>query len=239
MPPFLGQGMCSGLRDAAALAWRLDLVASGRANQDILDSYGTERITHVREIIDEAIAIGRVICELDPVRAAARDAAMLAELADPEALTVEPPHPRLGVPSITLVDDVNAGRLSIQGRVDVDGSIGVFDDAVGGGWELIALDFDPLAALPRELANWFAGIGGTATAITTDGRVRDVDGTYAAWFAEHACTVVLSRPDFYIFGTGDAQAIEALLRNLRAALGDEAASSGHHANTSALEGATS
>ncbi|HEX3679483.1 MAG TPA: bifunctional 3-(3-hydroxy-phenyl)propionate/3-hydroxycinnamic acid hydroxylase, partial [Galbitalea sp.] len=175
MPPFLGQGMCSGLRDAAALAWRLDLVASGRATDRILESYGTERGAHVREIIDEAIAIGRVICELDPQRAAERDAAMLAELADPAALTIEPPHPRLGEPSITVGNDSNAGRLSVQGRVEVDGSPGLFDDVVGGDWELISLGFDPLADVAEELADWFRGVGGTATAITEGGHVRDVD----------------------------------------------------------------
>lgn len=239
MPPFLGQGMCSGLRDAAALAWRLDLAASGRASDSILDSYGSERATHVREIIDEAIAIGRVICVLDPARAAERDAVMLAELNDPAALTVEPPHPRLGHPSITVQGDDNAGRLSVQGRVDSAGSIGLFDDVVGGSWELIAQGFDPLVAVPRDLVRWFASIGGTATAITADRPVRDVDGTYAAWFAAHECAVVLSRPDFYIFGTGDEHGVEPLLRSLRAALGDQAATSDHQVSRNTLEGASS
>ena len=239
MPPFLGQGLCSGLRDAAALAWRLDLAASGRASDSILDSYGSERAAHVREIIDEAIAIGRVICVLDPARAAERDAAMLAELNDPAALTVEPPHPRLGHPSITVLGDDNAGRLAVQGRVAVAGSIGLFDDVVGGSWQLIAQGFDPLSAVSGDLAEWFASIGGTATAITADGPVRDIDGTYAAWFAAHECTVVLCRPDFYIFGSGDAHGVAPLLRSLRAALGGEAAPSDHHVSSNALEGAPS
>jgi 2-polyprenyl-6-methoxyphenol hydroxylase-like FAD-dependent oxidoreductase len=238
MPPFLGQGMCSGLRDAAAMAWRLDLVASGRAGEGILDSYGTERGTHVREIIDEAIAIGRVICELDPERAAERDAAMLAELADPAALTVEPPHPRLGEPSITLDGDTNAGRLSVQGRVEVDGSMGLFDDLVGGEWQLIALGFDALRGMPDELANWFRSIGGRASAMTADGEVRDVDGTYFGWFAAHGCSVVLSRPDFYIFGTGYEEDVVGLLKSLRAELGQPLPSD-HHLSNNALEGASS
>jgi 3-(3-hydroxy-phenyl)propionate hydroxylase len=238
MPPFLGQGMCSGLRDAAAMAWRLDLVASGRASDSILESYGTERGTHVREIIDEAIAIGRVICELDPQRAAERDAAMLAELADPAALTIEPPHPRLGEPSITVGNDSNAGRLSVQGRVEAHGSTGLFDDVVGGDWELIGLGFDPLADVAEELADWFRSIGGTATPITADSRVRDVDGTYLAWFAAHECSVVLSRPDFYIFGTGNKEDIAGLLESLRAELGQPLPSD-HDLSNNELEGAPS
>jgi 3-(3-hydroxy-phenyl)propionate hydroxylase len=238
MPPFLGQGMCSGLRDAAALAWRLDLVASGRASDGILDSYATERGTHVREIIDEAIALGRVICELDPQRAAERDAAMLAELADPAALTVEPPHPRLGDPSITINGDSDAGRLSIQGRVEVDGLTGLFDDLVGGDWQLITMGFDPLVDVTADVVDWFQGIGGTATAITADGQVRDVDGTYLGWFAAHECSVVLSRPDFYIFGTGNKQDVASLLDSLRAELGQPRASD-HDLSSNALEGASS
>jgi 3-(3-hydroxy-phenyl)propionate hydroxylase len=222
MPPFLGQGMCSGLRDAAALAWRLDLVASGLASDGVLDTYGTERATHVREIIDEAIAIGRVICELDPDLAAKRDAAMLAELNNPDALTVEPPHPRLGEPSITIDGDSNAGRLSVQGRVEVDGSTGLFDDVVAAGWQLITLGFDPLADVAVELADWFGSIGGRPIAITARGDVRDVDGTYSGWFAAHECTVVLSRPDFYIFGTGNKENVTQLLDSLRAELGTTA-----------------
>ena len=238
MPPFLGQGMCSGLRDAAALAWRLDLVESGRVSDGILDSYATERGTHVREIIDEAIAIGRVICELDPQRAAERDAAMLAELADPAALTVEPPHPRLGEPSITINGDRNAGRLSIQGRVEVEGLTGLFDDVVGGDWELIGLGFDPLTEVAGELADWFRNIGGSSTAITAGGRVRDVDRTYFVWFAAHECSVVLSRPDFYIFGTGNKEDVARLLDSLRAEL-RQPLPADHDPRNNAREGASS
>ena len=117
MPPFLGQGLCAGLRDARALTWRLSLVRRGLADASVLDSYGSERGGHVREIIAEAVSIGRVICETDPERAAQRDSAMAAELADPDAMTVEPPHPRLGEPSITLPSGGAEGRLSVQGRV--------------------------------------------------------------------------------------------------------------------------
>ena len=163
MPPFLGQGLCSGLRDAASLAWRLSLVASGRAGEAILDSYGPEREAHVREIIDEAVAIGRMVCEQDPVKAAERDAQMSAELSDPDKFIVEPPQPRLGTPSITEPDDPHAGRLSIQARVELNGRVGLFDDMIGGSWQLIGNGSDPLSTTPEGLRAWFTEIGGTAT----------------------------------------------------------------------------
>lgn len=216
MPPFLGQGLCSGFRDASSLAWRLSLVESGRAGESILDSYGTERGAHVREIIDEAVAIGQVICELDPQKAVERDARMLADLNDPSAITVEPPHPKLGQPSITETADGNAGRLSLQAMVEVDGRVGLFDDIVGGAWQLISLADNP--SVSSELRTWLAGIGGTITTVSADGPVRDIHGSYRSWFETHGCSVVLSRPDFYIFGTGAADDSERLLRDLRTAL---------------------
>jgi resorcinol 4-hydroxylase (NADPH) len=218
MPPFLGQGLCAGLRDACSLSWRLSMVASGLAGESILDSYGSERSAHVREIIDEAIALGQLICELDPVRAADRDASMSAGLLDASAVTVEPPQPRLGTPSITAPGDDSAGTLSIQGRVEVDGVVGLFDRMVGGSWQLIGLDVDPLELVPDGLRAWFERVGGSATGISTDGAVRDVDGTYRDWFEKHGCAIVLSRPDFYVYGTGVAEDVPRLLESLRADL---------------------
>jgi 3-(3-hydroxy-phenyl)propionate hydroxylase len=78
MPPFLGQGMCSGFRDAANLAWKLAAVMAGEANPRLLDTYQQEREPHVRSIIERAIELGQMICILDPEIAAERDAQMLA-----------------------------------------------------------------------------------------------------------------------------------------------------------------
>lgn len=211
MPPFLGQGLCAGLRDARALTWRLSMVADGLADESILDTYGSERGMHVREIIDEAVELGKVICELDPDRATERDVRMRAEL-ESETATVEPPHPRLGTPSITSDAD-RAGTLSIQARVAVGDTVGLFDDLVGGTWQLIG-NGDPLASTPADLRDWFLSIGGTSTDISS----IDVDGDYRRWFEGNGCTVVLSRPDFYIYGTGDPADVPRRLADLRASL---------------------
>ena len=84
MPPFAGQGMCAGLRDAENLAWKLDAVLGGKASDSLLDTYGSERIGHVRHFIDLSVNLGRVICLTDPVAAAARDAQLKAALEHPE-----------------------------------------------------------------------------------------------------------------------------------------------------------
>lgn len=64
MPPFLGQGLCSGIRDAANLAWKLALVANGFAGDGLLDSYGTERLAHAAGVVAHAVDTGRLIDEL-------------------------------------------------------------------------------------------------------------------------------------------------------------------------------
>ena len=77
MPPFAGQGMCSGQRDAANLAWKLGAVIRG-APAVLLDDYQREREPNVRGIIDMSIMMGRTVCITDPAAAAERDAGMLA-----------------------------------------------------------------------------------------------------------------------------------------------------------------
>ncbi len=57
-PPFIGQGLCAGLRDAMNLAWKLAGVVSGWLPESVLDTYERERIPHVRYMIRFALAMG-------------------------------------------------------------------------------------------------------------------------------------------------------------------------------------
>ncbi|MDQ2850560.1 MAG: bifunctional 3-(3-hydroxy-phenyl)propionate/3-hydroxycinnamic acid hydroxylase [Actinomycetota bacterium] len=214
MPPFLGQGLCAGLRDARSLSWRLSLVLDGLADSTILDSYETERTAHVQEIIEEAVAIGRVICEVDPERVAQRDARMIAELTALEGAAVEPPHPRLGDPSLTYGSSDAEGRLCVQGRVVLGGRVGLFDDLIGGTWQLIGVDVEPAELLDEQTLQWFRQLGGSVTRVSRGGLVDDIDATYETWFAEHGCEVVLSRPDFYVYFAGSATQLSGAMQSL-------------------------
>lgn len=209
MPPFLGQGLCSGMRDAAALAWRLLAVLQDDAQDTLLESYGLERSVHVQEIIRQAVEMGRIICMLDPAEVADRDAQMKAALMDPELSIKPPPEPRLGEGNAYLSMDPSAGYLSLQGRVRKGDREGLLDDVVGSGWQLLlregVLLNGPAAALARQL-------GATVVDFSDRGNIVDVDGSYAEWFDRLETDAVLARPDFYIFGTARAEAIEALLQ---------------------------
>lgn len=203
MPPFLAQGLCSGMRDAAALAWRLGLVIEGEAPASLLESYGPERSAHVQEIIERAVEIGRVICMLDPDQAAKRDAHMKAAMHDPSFALTPPPEPRLGTGGIVLPGDPTGGYLSVQGRVSRDGKAGLFDDVVGAGWQLLFKHSAPSALAP-DASEVIERLGAVCAYFGADGDTLDLDGTYAAWFERIGAEVALIRPDFYIFGTGRA-----------------------------------
>lgn len=213
-PPFAGQGLCAGLRDAANLAWKLDLVLRGLTPDRLLDAYGLERGPNMRAVIDLAIEMGKLICAADPDEAAARDAAFIA--ADDGGLTDIPPFPPI-TEGVVLAGTPGAGELFLQAEVAADGRRARFDDAVGAGWRLVTL---ATPALDWELAAWFADIGGAVVELgAADGSLRDVDGDYGKWFEDHGVVAALQRPDFSLFGTAvGATGVPGLVASLRSVL---------------------
>ena len=216
MPPFAGQGMCSGIRDAANVAWKLDLVLRRQAAESILDTYASERTMQVRATVEFSIDLGKVICVPDSAEAALRDAGMIAAARD------RGPTPPLPAPSLgpgLLGDDPLAGHLCIQGEVVHAGRRGRFDDVVGRGFTLLSPAGDPRSRLGPELAAFFASLGGIAAHVAPGAAVEDVGGHYARWFGDHGVGVVLQRPDFHVFGTAPTiDGSAALVAALRAAL---------------------
>ena len=214
MPPFAGQGMCSGLRDAANLAWKLDLVLAGFAPAALLDSYASERLAHVRALIEFSVALGRVICVADPEAAAARDAQMIVA-ARLGGVSAPRPLPPLG-PGLLLDGSPCAGELFPQDQVRVSGRTGLFDDVVGRGFALLCPSCDPKSLLDPELAAFFASLGGVSAHVARDGPIEDLSGRYAKWFEAAGAAVALQRPDFTVFGTApQASSANALVRELR------------------------
>lgn len=213
MPPFMAQGFNSGVRDAVALAWRLDLVLAGKTPVETLDSYCSERLPHVSQIVEQAVEFGRLICVTDPAAAAQRDD-MLRQIRDNPDLAPPAPSPwRLG-PGILMPDDVNAGYPALQARVETHGRTELLDDIIGPGhFVLLGNGFDPIAALsPESRASWDL-LDGISVGIGGSEGLADVDGTYADWFKVLGVNVVLVRPDFQVYGTGKDASDTGLLVN--------------------------
>ena len=196
-PPFAGQGMCAGLRDAANLAWRLDLALGERSHEALLAGYDAERIPQATAVIEFAIELGKVICIPDSAAAAARDELMVAGAEGPPMET--PPMP--GLTSGLLFDSPGSGQLGLQATVGVLGDVGLLDDLVGLGWRLLC--HHTSAGLDVELVHHFAQLGGAVVDLGPDGDVADLDGSYGRWFAELGTSSVLQRPDGYVFGSAD------------------------------------
>jgi 2-polyprenyl-6-methoxyphenol hydroxylase-like FAD-dependent oxidoreductase len=217
MPPFAGQGLCAGLRDAANLAWKLDLVLSDRADEDLLDTYPTERVPDVRTAIEFSIELGRVICVADPLEAAARDEAMGAAVGPDPVEAPDPPPIGAGV---VEPSSPHAGQLFPQGVVIHQGRRCLFDDCFGTGWMIVTAGSDPLDLDPA-VAAWFTSLGGRLVTIGTGGEgvggdAADADGTYGRWFAAHQVGWALQRPDFRLYGTAaDPAGVRDLLAALR------------------------
>ena len=138
-PPFLGQGMCQGIRDAANLAWKLAAVhrgeVRGAAVERLLDSYGIERARHVRELTTRLKAVGAVICERDLDKARERDDKLLADCG---GVVKDTPRqdvlPRLEEGLLSARDGSGRGTLFPQPRL-ADGAL--MDQRLGGGWRLV------------------------------------------------------------------------------------------------------
>jgi 3-(3-hydroxy-phenyl)propionate hydroxylase len=183
-PPFAGQGMCSGMRDAANLAWKLDAVLHGAAGEALLDSYQAEREPHVRAAIELAIGMGRVVCTLDREAAAQRDAGMLAAQSG-GAPPLPPMRPTPFAAGCVLAGSPGAGDLFPQPWADGARLDDVLEARLGDGAWLIAradLEAPELAAFRAPLTAWLDRLGAEA---------------------------VLVRPDRYVFGTGAPAALAA------------------------------
>jgi 2-polyprenyl-6-methoxyphenol hydroxylase-like FAD-dependent oxidoreductase len=228
MPPFLGQGMCSGMRDGHNLAWKLHLVLTGQAEPGLLDTYQPEREPHVRFITEKAIELGRVQTLRDPELARERDKRLLAlRRARQRPDKIVYPGLTAGLVATTTAD---GGAVFPQGRVrQTDDDPVLFDDAVGAGLTILSRSAEVLAALgPEQLERW-AELGGGVALIrppadrnhsrTGPIQISDVDGVYDAWFDAHGCEAVIVRPDWYLYGSAtDGPGLRSLMQSLEDAL---------------------
>ena len=206
MPPFAGEGMCAGVRDAVAMAWRLNGILDGKLGLDVLDSYTSERIEHAKHYINFSQELGQIICIADDQVAADRDAKMIAELQARGGTPVPTDICQLGKGAWSA-DSAHAGELSVQGIVEAGGKRGRLDQIVGQGWVLLGHDADPSAALTDAQRHQFAHLGGIALRLAAaggTGDVIDVEGTIGAWLDRIGARYVLIRPDFYVAVTADA-----------------------------------
>ena len=197
-PPFLGQGMCAAIRDASNLAWKLEAVLRGRADDALLDTYESERSPHVHAFINLAVKLGDIIQTTDLQAARERDAKFKA--GQPEIFQF--PAPRLG-PGIWQGQQAPVAQIFPQPML-ADGRL---LDAVLGLQFAVIGDQAVLNDVSDDTrAHWQAQ--GVVVLPARDPEVQ-------TWLTQQGVGAVLLRPDRYILGVAQSGAeldsISALL----------------------------
>jgi 3-(3-hydroxy-phenyl)propionate hydroxylase len=236
-PPFIGQGLVAGLRDAANLTWKMAWVLHGRASERILESYDEERRPHAKAMIDLARLMGRLVMPRSAAVALLTHGLMrLVRLAPPlrryfDDLGIKPKNVfarGLFVPGRTCSKLVRGGSFP-QGWVrEPDGRVHLSDDALGSTLTLIGFGRDAGAMLDAATSRDFVSRGGKMVQIAhrgqsahlgRDGWCEDLEGVFMPGAAPFGWAAVV-RPDRTILHDGPVTEADRLVRESLALLGD-------------------
>lgn len=177
MPPFLGQGMCSGIKDAANLAWKLDFALRGFASDSILDTYAQERISFVEQVIESDLWLSSMIQTTDHEAARKRDLHFFS--LTPAERKLEPPKIKLGGP---YFKSPLSGELLPQPLIEPDLK---YDDILG--YNLILIGKISLNENMKRLID-----SNILKVIETP------DIKIQKWLEDNKVKAVLVRPDKYV-----------------------------------------
>lgn len=219
-PPFLGQGMCAGIRDAMNLAWKLDRVLREQASPALVSTYGGERLPHVREMIERAVNAGRIICTQNPELARARDAQMLASPGGRESLL--PGLPAAGEGCFQSGEHRLVRRLSPQPQVRDGRRARLQDEVTGSGFRLVMRS--PEGWPDERTRRAFAAVGGRLAVWSDAPGPAPADGVWLqswepgaarSFFEANDIHAFVARPDHLVFGVAPRPAdTPALLADL-------------------------
>ncbi|MGY0499456.1 bifunctional 3-(3-hydroxy-phenyl)propionate/3-hydroxycinnamic acid hydroxylase [Nocardia sp. FBN12] len=215
-PPFAGQGLNMGLRDAMNLAFKLDAVLAGRAPDALLDTYEQERWDNCAEVIEGAVRVGRLVTGTGVFARVGR-AVVLFALRHSKTLVRARANADLRKQPYRagLIGGTHAlsGTLMVNPRVTVNGVATVLDRAIGNEFTLLSLH--PHAAVNAEFVRRFDG-----RVMVLGDEIACADGELTEWFRRHRVEAVLVRPDRYIFDAGnDPDALAtALIRAIGAGI---------------------
>jgi 3-(3-hydroxy-phenyl)propionate hydroxylase len=233
MPPFAGQGMNSGIRDAANLGWKLGLVCRGDARPELLDTYEAERRPHVRAMLRMSNIIGGVVMSRGVVTALLRTtllagASKIPGLRDYVAEMRFKPEARFktgfvvrGRRDVPIVGKLAPNPLLLCS----DGSERRFDAIAGDGFALVAFDLAGTRAFPLLNSAVLSKLGARRVLLLAGERTpwpatgwavaSDSQGAFARGVGAAADRILLIRPDRIVaaaFALSEVAHIERALR---------------------------
>ncbi|ORW41845.1 monooxygenase [Mycobacterium paraense] len=212
MPPFAGQGLNSGIRDAANLAWKVADVIGGRLTPAVLNTYERERRPHAAATVRLSEQLGQIVMTTSKRVAQRRDSLIRLAVDTTEGRTYlehmryrPPQHYTEGL----VIDTHHAHLVGVPvGQPLVFDSaahrLGRLDDMLGDGWAMLGVDLleDEWSGLDQVISAFDAA---TATVTTRDilphtGRrvLIDVDGALRRELGGYSGRFVLLRPDRFV-----------------------------------------
>jgi 3-(3-hydroxy-phenyl)propionate hydroxylase len=250
-PPFFGQGMNSGIRDATNLAWKLAAVTRGQGGPALLETYDAERRGHAEKMVSFATRVGGMYQPRNRVTETVRDALFRGVQKVPGGrdyiLQMKyKPLPRYTAGVVLPGSEGGAaspvGRMFAQPLLETpDGARVKLDDAIGGGFAVLAVGADPAAHLSEANLAFWRGLGATLVRIEPARTARRAGAPDPA--ASDAGTVVLHdvlgafrdlllgrpaeqafvlRPDRYVAAAGRHADLDRIAAQLQALLGTDA-----------------
>ncbi len=239
-PPFFGQGMNSGLRDATNLSWKLAWVLRGKAHERILDSYESERRDHALKMVNFATWIGSTYKPHSRFTEFCRDQffRLIRGLPGAKAyilqLKFKPMSryekgvvlPLSGKASRKSRKENPVGRLFLQPSVEDDRGIRKLDDAIGPRFALIGIEQDPDEILDTDVRTALGEVDCQTVFIRPSKSIRhrpgkkssslvaeDVHGKFRDWRLKHPeWRFLLLRPDRYVAAVTDAANLNDTMR---------------------------
>ncbi len=199
-PPFIGQGLGAGLRDAHNLAWKLAAVRAGAPDEDaLLDSYPAERAPHAEAVIRGAVRVGRAMTGGQDVAAALRRPAAGLLLRVPGVRAAALRGIATRYPPGPLVDRRRhrhdlTGTPCPQPPVRVDGRAVRLDDVLGDGYALLTA-----GPVPPALGAAADRLG--ARVVRVGEEVDDHTGALRDWLRRGRAAAALVRPDRIVRST--------------------------------------
>ncbi|KUH85579.1 MULTISPECIES: bifunctional 3-(3-hydroxy-phenyl)propionate/3-hydroxycinnamic acid hydroxylase [unclassified Mycobacterium] len=200
MPPWIGQGMSAGVRDAANLCWKIAAVLRRQAPEKLLGSYETERKPHVTEVTRRAVRVGRVITERHPFIAGLRNHSLRVITKIPGVLAGG--QKLFWIPGAHYADGFLAGGHQAVGWLipqpwvtDSTGESRRLDDVLAGRWALL----HTTERCPGASAWTQRGV----PAFRLGHDLKDRDGTLIRWLSHKKAGVVVLRPDGFIYAAAE------------------------------------
>ena len=245
MPPFGGQGMNSGLRDAHNLCWKLALVFHKLAAPQLLDTYEQERYSHVAAMIRFSSFLGRTIMPTSKPIAMLRDVVLRTLNAIPFTRTIFTeasikPAPRYKRGAIVR-HNLRTGRalsgllLPQPPVITTEGQHMLLDDILGPGFAIVCCHPDPIKAFADLNTQFWQQLGTHFVCIQpTEKKEKGYGLDNVSIFPRIPLHVVQTgdtrflrtcrdrfivvRPDRYVLGTFEVQNADMFVRSMQGML---------------------